>query len=300
MRLSVRRFLVVQAALFAVSAIVAFLYVRQTPVPVEAIAAQPAVVDAPVESESTVPYEATADRVTLGSGIEPSPQTGALAALETTLRRLAALPDGAEKIALAREVGDLREPAAIPLLLDWATITTDRALLRAALDALGPLATAETIADVQRRYTAAFRADDRYRLAKVVRNITNPAATSALVALAESAESEPQLAVAATEALGTIGTPEAVSCLLGRLQAADPDDTARLITVIARVDQPGALPALRYAALGNKDASTDTARAAAAHALANFRDEETLAVLGQLSADPSAIVSAAAQMALAR
>ncbi len=298
MRLSFRRFLTVQAALFAGSAIVAFLYVRQSPAPVESAAAQPAPAETPAAPEPTLPYAATADRVTLGSGIEPDPRTGALAALETTLRRLAALADGPEKVQLTQEIGALRDFATIPLLLDWVTITTDRALLRAALEALGPMATAETIGEVQRRFSAAFRADDRYRLAKVLRNITNPDAALALIALAESPDAPPQLTVAATEALGTIGTPDALSCLLGRLQAADPDDTARLRTVIARIDQPAALAALRYAALGNKDAATETARAAAAQALANFRDEETRAVLAQLSTDPSAIVSSAAQSAL--
>lgn len=295
MRLSIRKFVVLQVAIFGVSGLVAFLLTRQHPAPPPATTAEPA-----AEPDPVAKYEATADRVTLGSGLEPDPQIGALEEVQTRLRRLAALPDGAEKVQLTQEIGAMRDPASIPLLLDWVTITTDRALLRAALEALGPMATGETIAEVQRRFAAAFRADDRYRLATVVRNISNPDAALALIALAESTEAPPQLAVAASEALGTIGTPDALSCLLGRLQVADPDDTARLMTVISRIDQPGALAALRYAALGNKDAPTDATRAAAAQALANFRDEETQAVLAQLSADPSELVSAAARGASKR
>lgn len=295
MRLSIRKFVCLQVALFAVSAGVAILLTRQHPSPSQAAAPEPTPAEATAEPDPAAAYAATADRVTLGSGLEPDSPTGGLAELQTRLRRLAALPDGPEKVQLTQEIGALRDPATISLLLDWVTITTDRALLRAALEALGPMATAETIAEVQRRFAAAFRADDRYRLATVVRNISNPDAAPALIALAESTEAPPQLAVAATEALGTIGTPEALSCLLGRLQVADPDDTARLITVIARIDQPAALAALRYAALGNKDAPTEATRAAAAQALANFRDEETRAVLAQLSTDPSEAVSAAAR-----
>jgi HEAT repeat protein len=300
MRLSIRRYLVLQVALFTGSALIAFLFFRLPQAPPETAAAAPAPLETSAEPPPAAPFEATADRVTLGSGIEPDARVGALENLQTELRRLAALPDGEEKLQLAQSIGDLRDPTAIPLLLDWATMTTDRALLRSALDALGPVATAETIADVQQRYTAAFRYDDRYRLAKVLRNISNPEAAPALIALAENADAPPELVVAATESLATIGTPEALACLLGKLQAADPDDTGRLKTAIARIEQPAALAALRFAALGNKDAPTDTTRAAAAQALANFRDEETLAVLEQLSADPSAIVSAAALGALER
>jgi hypothetical protein len=291
MRLSVRNFVVLQVAVFSASCLVAFLLTRQKPSPPPSVADEPT----PVAAEPAARFEETADRVTLGSGIEPDVRSGALEEVQTTLRRLAGLPDGAEKVQLTQEIGALRDRATVPLLLDWVTVTTDRALLRAALEALGPMATADTIADVQQRYAAAYRADDRYRLAKVVRNITNPDAAPALIALAENAEAPQPLAVAATEALATIGTPDALSCLLGRLQLADPDDTARLATAIARIDQPAALAALRYAALGNKEAPTDAARAAAAQALANFRDEETREVLAQLSADPSEVVSSAAR-----
>jgi hypothetical protein len=294
MRLSIRKFLILQVAIFAVSAGVAFLFTRlhQSPTPATVAVAVP---DEAATEPALAAFEATADRITLGSGMEPAPRTGPLEELQTRLRRLAALPDGPEKVQLTQEVGAIRDPDAAPMLLDWATVTTDRALLRAVLEALGPMANAETIEDVQRRFAAAFRADDRYRLAKVLRNITNPDVAPALIALAESPDAPAQLTVAATEALATIGTADALSCLLGRLQAADPDDTARLMTAIARIDQPAALAALRYAALGNKDAPTDSTRAAAARALANFRDEETRAVLAQLSIDPSELVSAAAR-----
>jgi len=265
------------------------------------VAAGPVPIAAAAAVEPTpVPFEQSADRVTLGSGRVPEEPGGALAPVDAMVRRLAALPDGEEKMQLAKEVGAIRDRAAVPVLLDWAVITQDRALLRSALDALGPLADAETIAEIQRRFTAAFRADDRYRLAKILRNITNPDAAPVLIALAESPDTPQPLHVAATEALATIGTPAAVSTLLGRLAVADPDDTGRLLTAISRIDQPSALPALRFAALGNKEASSEQARVAAVQALAHFADDDTRQALQQLTGDPVPAVRAMAAEILAR
>lgn len=297
MKISVSRFVALLAGLFLTSYLVAFLLQHSTVAPVAPAVEAPAGEEEP--SREAV-FARTADRVTLGSGIPPKPPADALAGVDQLLRQLESLPDGEEKLALARQVGAIRERGAAPVLLDWAMVTTDRALLRSALDALGPLADAELIAEIERRFAAAFREDDRYRLAKIIRNITNAEAAPALIDLAEDAAAPEQLTVAATEALATLATPPAVSLLFGKLATASPDDTGRLMTAIARIDRAEALPALQYAAAGNKDASSDRARVAAIQALANFRDEPTRELLQRLGADSSGDVRNAAREVLAR
>lgn len=297
--MTVPRFVGLLAGLFFASYLVGFMVQRHAVAPPRVALETPAPDEEPPPPSAEV-FARSADRVTMGSGFHPEPPAGALAGYDQPFRELAALPDGEEKLRLAQEVGEIRDRAAAPVLLDWAVVTTDRALLRAALDALGPLADAELITEIRRRFTAAFRADDRYRLAKVIRNITNAEAVAALIELADDATAPEPLVVAATEALATLGTPPAVSLLLGKVEAAPPDDAGRLMTAIARIDRAEALSALQYAALGNKEAASDRARVAAIQALANFRDEQTRAILQRLGADPSGDIRAAARAVLAR
>lgn len=303
MKLSVPRLVALLAGLFFASYLIAFFVQRHAASQRPAIAAPAAA--APVEDEeaprvSAEVFAQTADRVTMGSGVQPQPPAEALAGYDQLLRQMTALPDGVEKMQLAQAIGAINDRAAAPVLLDWAVSTTDRALLRSALDALGPLVDAELIAKIKHRFDAAFRQDDRYRLAKVIRNITNPEAVPALIELADDDDAPPQLSVAATEALATLATPPAVSLLLGKVETAPPDDTGRLMTAIARIDRAEALPSLQYAAVGNKDASTDLARIAAIQALGNFRDDETRQLLKRLGTDPSGGVRDAARDVLAR
>jgi hypothetical protein len=293
-RLTIPKFVALLGALFVLSFAAAF-FLSKHESPVREATADASLPSSNPEEPPPRPFAETADRLTLGSGVEPSPAPGALAALDEKLRKVAALADGEEKLRLARELGAVRDRAAAPLLLDWATITNDRALLRAALDALGPMADAGLIAEIRRRFAAAFREDDKYRLAKIVRQISNREAADALIALAEDAEAPPQLSTAATEALATLGTPAAVSSLLGKLEAAAADDTARLMTALSRIDQTDALPSLQFAALGNKDASSERTRVAAILALANFHDEPTREILERLSGEPSAAIRDAAR-----
>ncbi len=303
MKLSVPRFVALLAGLLVTSYLMTFFLQRHAVVPHSAPVVPSVEVavanDEPPRGNEAV-FAETADRVTMGSGILPEPPTDALVEYDRVLRQMATLPDGDEKMQLARQVGAIRDRMAAPVLLDWAVVTTDRALLRSALEALGPLADAELIAEIKLRFAAAFRADDRYRLGKVIRSITNAEAVTALIELADDTTAPEPLTVAATEALATLATPPAVSLLLGKLASAEPDDTGRLMTAIARIDREEALPSLQYAAVGNKDASTDQARVAAIHALANFRDEPTRELLKRLDADPSEDVRDAARDVLAR
>ena len=303
MKLSVPRFVALLAGLLVTSYLATFFLQRHAVVPHSAPAVPaveaPAANDEPPRGNEAV-FAETADRFTIGSGILPEPPTDALAEYDRLLRQMTTLPDGEEKLQLARQVGAIRDRVAAPVLLDWAVVTTDRALLRSALEALGPLSDAELIAEIKLRFTAAFRADDRYRLGKVIRNITNAEAVPALIELANDDTAPDELTVAATEALATLATPPAVSLLLEKIASAPLDDAGRLMTAIARIDRAEALPSLQYAAAGNKDASSDQARIAAIHALANFHDEPTRELLKRLDADPSEDVRNAARDVLAR
>lgn len=301
MRISVPRFVAAMAALFATSYLVAFLVTRHsiTQEQGRGPAAAPAATAEPAPKPET-DYAFTADRITMGSGFQPDVPAAPLVTFDGMIRQMAAMPDGPEKSALGAAVGAVRDRAAAPVLLDWAISTTDRSVLRSLIEALGPLADAEMIADVRSRFAAAFRSDDQYRLAKVIRNITNPDAAPALMDLANDPGAPPQLAVAATEALATIATPPAVSLLLGKIEEVPADDTQRLITAISRIDRAEALPTLRYAAVGNKDTPSDRARVAAIQALANFPDDETRQLLRELGGDTSEPIREAARAVLAR
>lgn len=302
MKMSTPRLVFAMAALFFGSYLAAFFFTRHS-VSREQARTVPAAARVAVSEPEPKPetnFALTADRVTMGSSFQPEVPVAPLAMFDGMIRGMAAMPDGPEKMTLGAEIGAIRDRAAAPVLLDWAVSTTDRAVLRSAIEALGPLADAELIADIRSRFAAAFRADDQYRLAKVIRNMTNPDAAPALMDLANDPAAPPQIAVAATEALATIATPPAVSLLLGKIEEVPADDIQRLITAISRIDRAEALPTLRYAALGNKDTPSDRARVAAIQALANFSDDETRQLLKDLGGDISGSVREAARAVLAR
>lgn len=245
-------------------------------------------------------FEKTADTVTLGSGVVPPQTDPALEKFDRMMQRMAALPEGDEKVARAQEIGLIDDPAAVPVLLNWAVATPDRGVLRASLTALARLGSAATIEDIQRRYAATRSYDERYRLGKVIASLANPEAAPALMALADSSEAPPQLVVAAADALATLGTGPAVSLLLQKLEAEPPEESQRLQTTIARINRAEAFPALESAARGNKDAPSARGRVAAIQALANFPEPQISGLLQELSADPTKEVSEAARAVLGR
>jgi hypothetical protein len=306
MKITIPRFAALLVGVFFASYLIAFFVKRHAVEEGRAAMANAAAVAPQVEDEDSpqalaAAFEKSADRVTMGSNIQPEPPEGAAATFDGLLRKMSELPDGEEKSQLAQAVSAIRDRAAAPVLLDWAVITTDRTVLRSALDALGPLADAELLTDIRHRVDAAFRADDRYRMAKIIKNITNVDTAPALIELAQDATAPEQLTIAATDALATLATPPAVSVLFEKIEAAPPDETSRLATMISRIDRAEALPALQYAALGNKEAASDRARVAAIQALANFRgDDHTREVLQTLNEDPSGVIRDAASDVLAR
>ena len=250
----------------------------------------------PATADST--FEKTADSVTLGTGFVPPQTDPELERIDALLRRMAAMPEGEAKMQLAQEIARLNDRRAIPVLLNWATATTDRAVLRSALSALAPMGDAAMIEEIRRRYAATRSYDDRYRLGKIIANIGNPEAVPDLIALAESTDVPSQLAASAADALATIGTPPAVSLLLQRLESLPPDESQQLETTIARINRAAALSTLQFAAQGNKDASSIRTRIAAIQALANFSDQQTAELLAALSRDSVAEISDAAKSSL--
>ena len=267
------------------------------PVPSQAIPAAAVVEEASTPNPT---FEKTADTVTLGTGLVPSQTEPELERIDQMLRHMATLPEGEEKLRLGQEIGRMSEHAAMPVLLNWATTTPDRAVLRASLTALARMGDAEMIDDVQRRYAATRSYDDRYRLAKIIGSMSNPEAVPALMALADSPDAPRQLAVAATDALATVGTGPAVSLLLQKLDEEPPEESQRLQTAIGRINREEALPTLQFAARGNKDAPTVRGRIAAIQALANFPKEETAELFEELSGDATREVSEAARALLER
>lgn len=281
------------------AAVAFFWFSRNARAPV---VAQPAPVL--VEAEPPVPmnpaFEKSADRITIGTGLIAPQDNAALAEFDRSLRRMAELPEGDEKVQLAHQIEALTDRAAVPVLMDWATATTDRAVLRASLTALGRLGDAAMIEDIEKRYAATRLYDERYRLAKVIRNITSPEAAPALMELARRSDAPGELVIAATDALASVGTPPAVSLLLQKLESDQGDNSARLATAIARIDRAEALSTLQYAARGNKDAPSIRTRVAAIQALANFNDDQTRALLTQLRTDTTEEVRTAATAALSQ
>lgn len=268
-----------------------------TPAP-EQPAAAPEVADEAAAANAA--FQKTADTRTLGSGIVPEQTEPELDRVDRMLRKIAALPEGDEKMLLAQEIARLNDRSIVPVLLNWATTTPDRTILRATLTALARMGDAAMIEDIEKRYAATRGYDDRYRLAKIIAGITNPDAVPSLMALADSTEAPRQLVTAAADGLATVGTGPAVSVLLQRFAAEPTEENQRLESMIARINRPDALSTLQYAARGNKDTPSVRGQIAAIQALANFSDEQTVEILSELSSDPTEEVSAAAKIALNR
>ncbi len=259
---------------------------------------EPKEVEPPVEVNPA--FQKTADRLTFGTGYVPAQTEPELERVDRMLRQIAALPEGSEKTLLVQEVARLNDRAVVPVLLNWATTTPDRMILRATTTALGRFGDGEMIGEIERRYREARSYDDRYRLAKIIAGFTNPEAVPALIALANADDVPVQLAVAAADGLATVGTGPAVSVLLQKLTTEPAEESPRLETTIGRINRPEALPALQDAARGNKDAPSIRGQVAAIHALVNFSDEQTLALLGELSGNSAEEVRTAAKVVMGR
>lgn len=207
-------------------------------------------------------------------------------AASALLDTLAQTKEGSFKEELGRRVAGISNHDSWPLLLDTMTLTGDATVARAASASLARMADTPVIDEIIARYDAAATETEIERLAQLVRNIQSPKAADGLLSLAGDITSAPQdsLQQAAIDALAKVGDAQCVSHLLQRLEAAAPGEGTETYNAITRVSNPDAHAQLLYAAAGNKEVSAESGRAAAIQALANYPNEETVALLERIVA----------------
>ncbi|MBN1360535.1 MAG: HEAT repeat domain-containing protein [Sedimentisphaerales bacterium] len=207
--------------------------------------------------------------------------------------------DGPYKEQLAKEISSIDNHDSWPVLLDALQDTADAAVMRAAGTSLARMADKPIVDEIVARYDAAATEEQADRLARMIGNISSPAASESLLALAGDVSATPQdgLEKAAVEALANVADAQCVSYLLRKLEASAPGEDAYLFNAVASISQPQAEAALRYAASGSKEVSAEHGRTAAIYALGNFPNEQTYALLEQIVAteDNASVLSAAAR-----
>ncbi len=215
------------------------------------------------------------------------------------LDTLGLIEDGWYKEQMAKETSNIADHDSWPTLLNALQDTTDASVLRAASTALAKMADKPVVDEIVARYEAATTDEEADRLAQMLGNISSPAASESLLALAGSVSSVPQdsLEKAAVNALANVGDTSCVNYLLRKLEATPPGEGNHLYNAITSISQPQAEAALRYAAAGSKDVSAEQGRTAAIYALENFPSEQTYALLEEIVAteDNISVISAAAR-----
>ncbi len=202
------------------------------------------------------------------------------------LDTLAQTKEGSFKEELGRRVSGISNHDSWPVLLDSMVQTGDATVARATGSALARMADTPVIDEIVARYDAAATEAEIERLAQLVHNIQSPKATDALLSLAGDVTAAPQdsLQQAAIDALAKVGDAQCVSHLLQRLETAAPGEGTSIYNAITQVSNPDAHSQLLYAAAGNKEVSAESGRAAAIQALANYPNEETVALLERIVA----------------
>lgn len=215
------------------------------------------------------------------------------------LESVAQTTDGAYKNQLVKEASNIRNHDSWPTLLNALQDAIDPGVQRAAEASLAQIADKPVVDEIVARYDAAATEEEADRLAKLVGNISSPAAGEALLALAGKVSSAPRdsLEAAAIEALANIGDAQSVGYLLSKLEATPPGEGADLFGTITSIHRPEAEAALQYAAAGSKDVSAEHGRTAAIYALENYPNAQTYALLEQIVAaeENAKVVSAAAR-----
>ncbi|MCI0536933.1 MAG: HEAT repeat domain-containing protein [Verrucomicrobiales bacterium] len=221
-------------------------------------------------------------------------------AVDALLLRVAALPDGDEKEEIAQLIAEVSNREAVTNLLSWVTQSDDRTASRAAATALARLADAELVQRIVGRYDVTSDDEIRARLLGIISRTKTEAVMEELMTLAKGKDrgSGDPLSVAAVHGLAHVGTPEAASHLLQRLDSAPGDEVEPLFQIIASINNDQARSVLEQAAQGNNAVISPLSRAAAIYALGNFPDERTEQVLADLASDASVEVARVAQETL--
>jgi len=206
-------------------------------------------------------------------------------AARALLDALAMLPEGGLKDDVARVAATISNPDCADVFLGAIVANEDRVILRCAEEALGSMADAKIVAKMAAQYESSATDDEKARLIAAIRAVKNAAATQELVKLAGKKGEAPEkpLEKAAVDALSGMGSPESTAYLLQRLSAAPETETSYLSNAIGRIGTEDALPTLRSAAGGSRDAATPVTRAAAISALSNFTDDQTLNLLTSIA-----------------
>ncbi len=220
---------------------------------------------------------------------------------QVSFRVLEAMPEGDAKEEMAMQLAGTTNRSSAAILLEVVTTSNDRAAFRAAATALTHMADDELVREMVARCDSTPDEEVRLRLAEIIGGIDNEAAIDGLIWLTDGKDRSPSdpLMAAAVEGLGRIGTPHAANYLVQRLDSAPQKAATQIAQSLAQMESPEARAAIRSAAQGNKDVTTDAQRIAAIRALRNHPDEEAVSALTALAGDSSQLVKAAAEEALA-
>ncbi len=131
---------------------------------------------------------------------------------------LADLPKSRFKTDILYEASKLKSLESAPILFEALKTIDDTSIQQMCQNALANIADSDILQLIRDEYEAIEDNSSRIALAEILRYIENEKAVPALIELLESAEnlSDP-LAMAAVDALGTIGSDDAINELTGRL-----------------------------------------------------------------------------------
>ena len=180
------------------------------------------------------------------------------------------LPRGRLKTDVIDVASKLNSTECTPILFEALRVTHDDDVLWVSQQALANIADSNVVCQIVDRYAEA----DEYGqgvLSEVLRYVENENAVGALIDLMDSSDSlSDPLTLAAIDALGTLGTEEAVSALFQRLEATkNRSDAEVLVRSIGRITNEEALKVLQQMAQSGGDGAFSSSTAAL-KALLNF------------------------------
>ena len=222
---------------------------------------------------------------------------GTVEALEGLLHLSLSLPPGELKSHLCQGLAGMETREKRDYLLG-ALPSADPDARRALVQAVGAQADSEFVLAVVDRCDNSEDPQVRNAMLQSLSSVTSPGATETLAAVVDDPLNGvgDEIVWAAAQSLSRTGSPPAVNSLLRKLNGAtSPKETERLSDLVAGINHPSAASALRYAALGNKDASSSNARLAAVRSLENFPSAENLEALRTLQSDPDPRIQKAAR-----
>jgi HEAT repeat protein len=176
-------------------------------------------------------------------------------------------------------------PQAAPALWETATSSADPTSLRGpAQVALSRQLTGQDYAMLLHRFNSLGDPLAKHGVEGVVRQIQNPAQLPLLMSLAGPKGTAPanDLSIAAVQTMATVGTPEAISDLLDRLNAVSPAQQEDLLYAFEFVHNAAAFDVLWQAASGAAPGFSKAARLAAIKGLSGLPEQYSQSALQTL------------------